>query len=311
MAETQDFSPEVFSDLRNRFQVSTGALSEKELKNKLREVDVFWFRLGYRLDATVLDTSVRCKYLVTPVTGIDHIDEKLCQALGIEIICLRGEYEFLREVRATAEHTVLLAMVLMRRALPALNDVQKGNWRRDLYRGYELLNKKVGIIGYGRLGVIVADYFKSFGCEVGFYDIIDKPHPDDIRKYSSISKCISESDIISLHVPYNKQTHHLINRELFNLFDCNKWLINTSRGGVVEEAALLNALERNHIAGAAIDVLYGEPDVKNHPLVLFAQRSERLIITPHIGGCTYESFEKTEKFIAQKLYKSLNYQPSA
>ncbi len=291
--------------LDKKFELSTGTVGKRVLKELLQQIDIFWFRLGYQLNETVVDEATRCRFFVTPVTGIDHIDEILCGKLGISIICLRGETEFLKEVRATAEHTLLLAMLLLRRAIPAVKDAHAGNWRRDLFRGHELQYKKVGIIGYGRLGQIVADYFHTFGCEVGFYDTAEKDHPEHIRQFYNPEECITVCDIISLHIPFNKNNHHFFDKELLDLFTADKWLINTSRGGVVNEVALLNCFKQNQIAGAALDVLHGEPEVANHPLIEYARANPNLIITPHIGGCTYESFEKTETFIAKKLLYTL------
>ena len=306
IAETQDFSLEVIDLLKEHFEVTTGSVKREKLKEKLQEIDIFWFRLAYQIDYDVVDESTRCKYLVTPVTGIDHLDEGLCDKMGINIICLRGEKEFLKEVRATAEHTMLLAMMLMRNAVPAVIDVHQKNWRRDLFRGFELFKKKVGIIGYGRLGKIVAEYFYTFGCEVGFYDVESKEHPNYIKKFDSLETCIEANEIISVHVPYNESTHHLFDKSIFEKFDNNKWLINTSRGGVVEDTNLLRALQEKKIAGAALDVLYGEPDITNNALIDYSNTNRNLIITPHIGGCTFESFEKTEKFIAEKLLQAIS-----
>lgn len=308
IAEIQDFSPDVITLLNKRFEVSTGIVEKSTLKQKLCEVDIFWFRLGYQITEKVIDNQTRCRYLVSPVTGIDHIDEKLCAKQGIQIICLRGEKEFLKEVRATAEHTILLAMMLMRNVVAAVDDTKNGNWRRDLFRGFELYKKKVGIIGYGRLGAIVSDYFHALGCEVGYFDIKDKQHPEYIRRFRTLEDCIQNSDLISIHVPYNQSTYHLLNKEILTLFNENKWLINTSRGGIVDDKALLGILKNKKIAGAALDVLYGEPNISDNPLIMFAKENRNVIITPHIGGCTYESFEKTEKFIAEKLLKTIAYQ---
>ncbi len=305
IAETEDFSKEVIALLKKHFEVTTGSIEKRNLKQKLQEVDVFWFRLAYQINSEVVDEFTRCKYLVSPVTGIDHLDEQLCERMGIDIICLRGEGEFLKEVRATAEHTMLLAMMLMRNAVPAVIDVHKENWRRDLFRGFELFKKKVGIVGYGRLGKIVAEYFHTFGCEVGFYDVELKDHPNYIKKFDSLEVCIETNEIISIHVPYNESTHHLFDKSIFEKFNNKKWLINTSRGGIVEDAVLLKSLQESKIAGAALDVLFGEPNITNNALIDYSNTNRNLIITPHIGGCTFESFEKTEKFIAQKLFRAI------
>lgn len=297
--------------LAEQFDLSTGPVEKTDLKQKLQEVDIFWFRLAYKLNKDVIDNQTRCKFFVSPVTGIDHIDEILCKNQGIEIICLRGETAFLKEVRATSEHTILLMMALMRNAVPAIQDVHQKNWQRDLFRGFELFKKNVGIVGYGRLGSIVADYCHAFGCQVGFFDIEEKDHPAHIKKFSSLEECIKKSDIISIHIPYNESTHQNFDDTVMQYFDDSKWLINTSRGGVVDDIALLQLLKDKKIAGAALDVLNGEPDISKNPLIEYAQNNRNLIITPHIGGCTYESFEKTEMFIAKKLLKVLTYQSSS
>ncbi len=291
--------------MREQFEVSIGFVEKKRLKQKLQEVDIFWFRLAYQVDDSVLDERTRCKYLISPVTGIDHINEPLCKRFGITIISLRGELEFLKEVRATAEHTILLTLMLLRNAAPSIEDVKSFQWRRDLFRGFEIFKKKVGIVGYGRLGTIVSDYFYAMGAEVGYYDIVRKKAPSHYRRFLNLTECIAESDIVSIHIPYGKSTHHLFDATALNYFDSTKWLINTSRGGVVDEDALLEILKEGQIAGAALDVLYGEPDVTHHPLLNYARRCRNLIITPHIGGCTFESFEKTESFVADKLLKQV------
>ena len=308
IAEVDGFSSNALELLSNHYSVSFGHVGNEQLRQKLRTIDIFWFRLGYRINNHIIDENTRCKYLVSPVTGIDHIDEKLCINLGIKIVCLRGERFFLRTVRATAEHTVLLTLALMRNVVGAVLDVRNGLWRRDRFKGFELFRKKVGIIGYGRLGRIVGSYFHHMGCEVGFYDIRNLKGTNQITRFTSMEECISESDIISLHIPYNNSNHHLIDRKQFKHFDDQKWLINTSRGGVIDEGELLKLLKNQKIAGAAIDVIDGEPNIENHDLIEYANRNNNLIITPHIGGCTIESWEKTELFIANKLIKTTSYQ---
>lgn len=299
IAETEDFSPKVMSKMAQHFDLSTGPV--QDLKTLLEEVDVFWFRLGYKIDASVLTSKSKCKILATPVTGIDHIDESLCKRLGIEIICLRGEAEFLKEVRATAEHTILLTMMLMRKGADAAAHTKEGLWQRDIFRGYELYKKKVGILGLGRLGYIVAEYFEAFGCSIYFYDIKEVNHKPSWIRLKSANEVVLCSDIISIHISYNKENHYVYGAEFFERFDDSKWLINTSRGGVIDETALIRTLNKRKIAGVALDVMYGEPDKINPTLIEISKSDQRIIITPHIGGNTYESFEKTEQFIAKRI----------
>lgn len=304
IAESDDFSPDVIKHLQTFAQVDMRSCKQKELSTILKEYDVFWFRLGFKIDEAVLSSDSRCKILATPVTGIDHIDEKLCEDLGISIACLRGEREFLREVRATAEMTIGLAMSVMRHIPVATDSVTQGNWERDRFRGNELYRKTIGIIGYGRLGAIVAEYAKAFGMKV----IAIEPREDvraitkEVVFFNDLEELARCADVISLHINYNGKTHHLIDEAFFRACKRTSFFINTSRGGIVEEKALLKALENKWIAGAALDVLQNEPKINlENPLVAYAKENNNLIIVPHIGGNTYESFEKTEKFIAQKV----------
>ncbi len=303
IAENEDFNVDVLFLLQEKFEVVE--LSNYPLEKILNEVDIFWFRLGYKIDSEVLNFKSRCKYLVTPVTGIDHIDEKLCLKLGIKIISLRGEVEFLKNVRATAEHTIALTLALLRNIAPAINHTRNGQWNRDLFRGSEMFEKKVAIIGFGRLGKITAEYFNSFGCKVGFYDNVPKEHSFFITNYSSMKEAVEDADIISIHLPFNESTENILGKKFFSWLKQSSIIINTSRGGVLDEKYLLEALLLNKINGAAIDVLKGEPNVKQNPLIEYSSKHNNLIITPHIGGNTYESFEKTEKFLASKLLSTL------
>lgn len=301
IAETEDFTPEVAVILNEIADVTFSQLDKAKLKEALQEYDIFWFRLGFKIDEKVLNGNLRCKIIVNPVTGIDHIDEELCREKGIEIISLRGEVDFLNEIRATAELTIGLTISLLRGMIPAYQSVLKGEWKRDNFRGNEIYKKNVGILGVGRLGRINAGYFKALGANVRGYDIRDD-FPGDIERASSIEELLKFSDIVSIHVRYGNDTDGLIGRGEFKHFKKGAVLINTSRGGIIDEDALLDALKTGLLKGAALDVLRNEQEIsENNPLIKFARNNNNLIILPHIGGNTYESFEKTEKFLADKL----------
>ncbi|MEM9544445.1 MAG: NAD(P)-dependent oxidoreductase [Bacteroidota bacterium] len=303
IAETEDFSKDVLDRMNDVFELSTGPV--KNLRLLLEEVDVFWFRLGYKIDSSVIGDNTRCKVLATPVTGIDHINEDLCAKNGIKIICLRGETEFLKEVRATAEHCVLLTLMLMRKAEKAVRETKTGRWERDLYRGNEVYKKRIGILGMGRLGTIVASYFRAMGCEICYFDTKKVDVDSTYTVCKSAEEVVTKSDIISIHIPYNKTNHHIYGKGFFEAFDNTKWLINTARGAIIDETYLLKVLQENTIKGAALDVLEGEPEVSQNPLLEYSRKHDNLIITPHIGGNTYESFEKTEHFIADRILEAV------
>ncbi len=291
--------------LRGIAEVDVAPCSVYDLPQIFNDYDVFWFRLGFQINRSQLSNASRLKVIATPVTGIDHIDEVACSEKNIRILCLRGEYDFLKEIRATAEHTLALALALLRHLPAATAHSAEGNWQRDLFRGNELYKKKVGIIGYGRLGEITASYFHAFGCEVMYYDVV--PKPSTFAKAVPHINDIANCDIISVHVNYIPETHNLIGDDFFNACVPQSFFINTSRGGVVDETALLKALEAKRLSGAALDVVQDEFLFSSqNPLARYSQNNRNLLLTPHIGGNTYESFEKTEQFLAQKVIKLLN-----
>ncbi len=305
IAEPEDFSEAVIAKLRKHATVDVEQCEPHKIKWALENYDVFWFRLAHKMNADVLTENSRCKILATPVTGIDHIDIPLCEKLGIQIVCLKGEREFLKEVRATSEMAIGLAMSVMRNIPRANEAVKKGEWERDLYRGNELYKKTIGIIGFGRLGAIMADYAKAFGMKIVAVEPREetKIGVEGVEFLSSLEELARVSDVISLHVNYNEETHHLLNESFFKACKASSFFINTSRGGIVDEKALVKALENKWIQGAGLDVLQGEPEVQNNVLIQYAKKNKNIVIVPHIGGNTYESFEKTEHFIADKIIK--------
>jgi D-3-phosphoglycerate dehydrogenase len=305
IAEPEGFSTSALRRLREVADVSLEPCPPEDLTQVLRDVDVFWFRLGHQIDGSVISKDTRCRIIATPVTGLDHIDLDACAERGIRVISLRGESQFLREVRATAELTLGLAIALMRHIPRAAADVMNGNWCRDKWRGHELHGKTVGIVGVGRLGSIVARYYGVFGMRILGYD----PRPDfptGVVPVASLPELFERCDLVSIHAAYNETTHHLIDRAVLSRARPHMVLVNTARGNIVDEAALLNSLKAEQISGAALDVVAGEPQLaSDNPLVAYAREHDNLLIVPHIGGNTFESFEKTECFLAERVTQAL------
>lgn len=303
IAETRDFSPEAVSALREMGTVDLHDISSDEIPQALDQYDVFWFRLGFKLHATLLLQAKRCRFIICPVTGLDHIDLEACAQKGITVISLKGEIEFLKQVRATAEHTLGLTLALLRHVPAAVHAVNNNTWDRNQFKGREIYGKTIGILGVGRLGSITAGYFKAMGATVLGYDI--KPFDSNIcQPVNDMATLFSSCSIVSIHVNLNEQTKHLVNRQVLQLMPQGSYLINTSRGGIVNSADLIAALKNGPLAAAATDVIENEFNHTQDPLVQYAQQHSNLMITPHIGGNTYESFAKTELFMVNKL-KSL------
>ena len=275
----------------------------------LSKFDIFWFRLGFQIDRALIEMSNRrVKYIVTPVTGLNHIDTVACAEQGVEIISLKGEVEFLKEVRATAEHTLLLTLALLRKFVPATNSTISGSWKREQFKGNEIFEKTVGIIGFGRLGRIVGDYYKALGAKLLIYEKTPNNELLLSSELVDLDTLLKESDIVTLHINFMPENVDFFSDRHFDLMKSSAIFINTSRGQLVNAEALENALVNGEISGAALDVVSDEFDLANSPELelLTCSKPANLIITPHIGGNTWESFDKTEKFVYNKLIKAIN-----
>ena len=179
-----------------------------------------------------------------------------------------------------------------------------GYWDRDAFRGRELYGKTAGVVGYGRLGHIVARYLQAFDMRVLVSDPdIDPQELEPGLTRVPLDKLLADSDVVSLHVNLCDDTYGFFAREQFDRMRRGAWLIKTARGELIDEAALLAALRSGRLGGAVLDVLCDEDTngMMSRPLVEYARNNPRLIVTPHIGGCTRESMEKTERFLAGRL----------
>ncbi len=210
IAEPLDFSPEALKILEAAGDVELRACDRRELAAAFRQYDVVWFRLAHRIDADMLGPKPRCRILATPVTGLDHIDLAACETRGVRVLSLRGETEFLKNVRATAELTIGLTLSLLRNIPAAHASARRGEWDRDRFRGRELFGRTVGIVGMGRLGTLVSGYFKAFGTRVIGYDPRHDFPDEAAERIDRLDDLLAISDIVVLLVKYDESTRNLI-----------------------------------------------------------------------------------------------------
>ena len=306
IAEPDNFSSEAIRILSEVSDVECQAISQEEVKEVLEKFDGVWIRLQLKVQEDDIPEHPRCKYLVTATTGVDHIDIVAAENAGIQLISLQGHNDFLKTITATAEHTLGLILALVRRIPFAFESVKNGKWDRDDFRCHELQGKTAGIVGYGRLGRIVADYLKVLRMRVIIYDPYVSSDDSDIEQKANLEELLREADLISVHVNLNLETENLFDETRFAQMKPTAFFVNTSRGAIVNELALLHALQENRIKGAALDVICGEPRINSqHSLVHYATSHDNLIITPHIGGCTWESMKKCEEYLARVVAKDV------
>lgn len=305
VSESAGFDPGAAAVLRDVGDLQLADLDRPGLLRAIPRADVLWVRLRHRIDAPVLDAAPRLRAIATPTTGLNHIDLEAAEAHDVRVVSLRGEAGFLRDVRATAEHTIGLMLALLRRLPAAHAHVVAGGWDRDRFRGRELHGATVGLVGLGRLGRIVAGYLTAFDARVLAADPYVAPGagPAGVALVP-LDVLLREADVVSVHAAYGPETHGLIGRRELALLREGAWLVNTARGELVDEDALLDALRDGRLAGAALDVLADEhagPASAERPLVAYARAHDNLVLTPHVGGCTHESMAKTERFLAGRV----------
>ena len=268
--------------------------SQEELRQALRSktYHAVFVRLGLAFHAEEFALCPELRAVITPTTGLDHIDLNLAKQRGIEVLSLRGEIELLEKISSTAELTWALLLALVRKLPFAFGSVVDGQWNKWPYEGEELIEKTLGIVGCGRLGRMVARYGLAFGMRVISYDPDEQAQtqaPNGVT-FTSLNDLLETSDIVSLHVPLNERTEGFFGRDCFTKMKSGAYFINSARGELTDEAALLEALTKN-LKGAAVDVVRGDSRWDNgvpekHPLVQYAATHNNLIITPHIGGCS-------------------------
>jgi D-3-phosphoglycerate dehydrogenase len=306
ICEGEGFDEQTLALLRRRFLVQINDISDRAvLLSAVKSAEIIWTRLRHYIDGPVLESAPRLRAIVTATTGLNHIDLEAAEARRIAVLSLKGETKFLEGVRATAEHTVGLLLALLRQIPAAVEDVRRGGWNRDRFRGRELFGKTVGVVGYGRLGKAVGRMLRAFDMEV----VVSDPHrrASDLEpgvRLLGLDELLREVDMVTLHANLTPETRGLIGRRELERMKPGAWLVNTARGELIDEDALLDVLRSGRLAAAALDVLSSEHrgGVIDNRLVAFARENPtRLLITPHLGGCTSDSMARTERFLAEKL----------
>lgn len=302
--EPEDYCLKAKEILKSIGSLDEQCLTDEELIRIIPKYHVLITRLGRYISKDIIQAGINLKAIATAATGLDHIDDEAIARAGIKVISLKGEVEFLQTITATAEHTFGLMLSICRKIPYAFNDVLNGYWNRDVWKGIELKGKTLGIVGYGRLGKMVAGYGLAFGMRVIVCDPNILDLPDNINVFH-LDELLKNSDFVSIHVPLNHTTLKMFGPLQFSQMKREAYLINSSRGDIIDEDAMISALEGKMIAGAALDVISGELDgydkKKSSRLIDYASKNNNLIITPHIGGATIDSMHSTEVFIAEKI----------
>jgi (S)-sulfolactate dehydrogenase len=278
-----------------------GVDQPEALLQAVADVDALIVRNRTQVRGELLQAMARCKVVGRLGVGLDNIDVPACQARGMHVIPATGA-----NALSVAEYVVCTAMLLLRGAYQSQAAMVQGQWPRNaLSSGREIHGKTLGLIGYGSIGQLTARLAQALGMRVQAHDALMAPdHPAFASTgvtALSLDTLLASSDVISLHVPLLPSTQHVINAARLAQVKPGAVVINSARGGVVDEAAVVAALRSGHLGGAALDVFEQEP-LKSG--ALFAD-CPNLVLTPHIAGVSLESNERVSELIARKVLEVL------
>lgn len=301
-----DHIPDCLAPLEGVAEVTTLPATEENLAQHLPEYDVYFAALQVRLTRPLIERCPRLRAVITSSTGLDHLDVACLEERGIPLLSLKYDTDFLSNITCTAEMGWALLLAVVRRLPWSFEAARQGIWARDRYRGHQLAGKTLGILGYGRLGRIMAEIGKGFRMRVLARDIREVCPAEGVELVD-FDTLLRESDVLSVHVHLTEENRGLIDRAAFEKMKPGAILINTSRGAIIDEPALVQALESGRIGGAGLDVIHGEWDenLREHPLIRYANAHENLVISPHTGGMTVEAQAMAMEHSARKLARFL------
>ena len=260
------------------FDISKSASKDEDLANHIKDSEIVVIRSATKLTKEVLDKAEQLKIIARCGVGIDNVDLDFAKSKNIFVTNAPSA-----NLISVVELTVALIISASRKLSLADSHLKKGEWNRSEFLGYELYGKTLGIVGFGKAGRLVADRMKSFGMSIVFYD----PYVTDwngSEESLELDDLLRTADVVSIHVIKTKDTENLISKDKLDLLKQNSIIVNTSRGGVLDEDYLIELLESGKIFGAGLDVYSNEP-----PENVDRYDGLNLVTTPHIGASTNEA----------------------
>jgi D-lactate dehydrogenase len=285
-----------------------------ENAQQIKDFDAISVFIYSKVDEQTIQEIPGLKLIVTRSTGFDHIDIEECKKRGVTVCNVPSYGE-----NTVAEHTFALILALSRNICKACIRRFEHNFLIEGLEGFDLKGKTIGVVGTGKIGLHVIRIAKGFGMNVVAYDVSQNTLLSEVLgfEYVSLENLLARSDVITLHVPYVKATHHLMNKDTFKLVKKGAILINTARGSIVDTEALIDALDKKILAGAGLDVLEGEELIKEEKQLLHEPKnlevltslvsnhvlldSDKVVFTPHIAFYSQEALERILETTAQNI----------
>ncbi len=278
----------------------TGALGEEELIKQVKDIHLLGIRSKTQVTDKVLEAANKLQAVGCFCIGVNQVDLRSATQHGV--VVFNAPYS---NTRSVAELVIASSVMLIRRIPDKNIAAHEGKWMKESKGSYELRGKTLGIIGYGNIGTQVSILAEAFGMKVIFYDVVTKLPLGNAIAGKSLKEVLSQSDVVTLHVPENASTKNMINKNILKQFKKGSMLINYARGEVVDLDALHAAMKEGHITGAAIDVYPIEPEKNGDSFITPLQHMPNVILTPHIGGSTEEAQQNIGEDVSNKLFQYL------
>ncbi|PSR53740.1 phosphoglycerate dehydrogenase [Adhaeribacter arboris] len=280
-------------------------LKAAEVKNALPGYDGLIVRSKLRITEELLNGNQQLRFIGRAGAGVDNIDEAALAKYHIKLLnAPEGNSD------AVGEHTLGMLLALLRHMVKADREVRNYEWYREANRGEEIMGKTIGIIGYGNMGRAFAKRLRGFDCQVLAYDNDSSIQADEHATLCSLEKIEGEADVISFHIPYTPANRYFANPDFLNSFRKNLWLLNSSRGEILDLKGLVTLLQTGKIKGAALDVLENEKlgtltDEQKTTFEYLIQ-AQNVLLSPHIAGWTHESYYKINQVLTRKIKSFLD-----
>ena len=275
-------------------------ITRSEVLSQISDYEGLIVRSKLHIDAELIEQASSLQYVARAGAGLDQLDEEELQAKGIHIL---NAPEGNRD--ALGEHTLGMLLNLLNHISKADQQIRQGIWDREGNRGVELMGKTVGIIGYGNMGQAFARRLSGFNVQILAYDKYRTHYTDEFAQEAAMEDIFQQAEIISFHVPLTPETQFLVDKLYLSNFSKNIFLLNTARGKIITLTTLVNALASGKIRGAALDVLENEKlaQLSLEQQTAFDQlrQSDRVLFTPHVAGWTFESYEKINRTLVEKI----------
>ena len=301
-----DVGPQAMKLLSEVGDVDVRPMTTEQLREAIRDYDAVIVSVWHRVTRDIIDAGRNLKVIGTASVGTDHIDVEYAESKGIKVVSAAGASTY-----SVAEFTFGLLLMMVKRIPENMGRVRNGEWGSLLTPGIELFGKTLGIIGLGRIGSYVASIANAFRMRVLAYDpFVDGERFIEVNatRVENLDDLLRQSDFITIHTSLTRESRGLISRREVGLMKDGVYIVNTARGEVVDENAILEGLRDGKIAGYAADVLTGEPPTEEtSPLLKAFRRGEvpNLFITSHIAGVTRESVKRYTLYVAKGVRDAL------